>query len=182
MNSKKYYLTPNEFSVVSAGFGLSMVYGLKQIDGKVDNKEICMALHNMYVNELIENKNDQGFTTDDEMADMMKRIKSSNRVMVIEFSEEKNVHTICCYCGEHADKDLIVEENCSNPDKIILYFADWDEMQDNILDMTVGKAVTVGILDTKDGRILEREELDATLQDFDKKTVLVRYRKEGIQI
>ena len=38
MNEKKFFLTPNEFSVISAGFGLSMIYGLKQIDGRLDTK------------------------------------------------------------------------------------------------------------------------------------------------
>ena len=41
MSSEKYYLTPNEFSVISAGFGISKVYGLKQLD-RVNNKEICI--------------------------------------------------------------------------------------------------------------------------------------------
>lgn len=177
MNNKKYFLTPNEFSVISVGFGLSMVFGLKQIDGIVDNKEICMALHNMYVNDLIENKNNQGFIIDEEMSGMMKLIKQSKNFMSIEYLDGNVYNTISYYKSTEPFFDVVLEETCLNPDKIILYYSEWNAVKDTILEVSKDKEVHVRILDTQDGHIIKEEKL-TSLQDADKQMVLDRFREE----
>lgn len=131
MSGKKYYLNPNEFSVISAGFGIPVVYGLNQLDGQVDSKKICIALHNMYVNRLIENKDTKAFIADDEITEIMRIIKAAKRVIIIELSKTGRIGTICCYYGKLW---AVIEENFSNLGKIIMYCTDWNELVCNIVE------------------------------------------------
>ena len=132
MSGKRYYLTPDEFSVISAGFGIPMVYGLKQIDGMVDNKEICIALHNMYVNELIRNRDSKEFVADDEITEAMRLIKAAERFILIDISTEDKLRTMCCYVGQ---KCAVLSEDSLYPDKIILYLADWEDIVKDVLKL-----------------------------------------------
>lgn len=153
---KKYFLSPNELSVMSAGFGISMLYGLKQIDCSVDNKEICMALHNMYVNQIIENKND-GFTTDRELADILRVIKASKQLVVMEYKTENMSGLVGCYVSENC---AVTEESSSYPGKVIVYSATLETVADYVIEQSENTEINVRVLDTGSGRTIEEYKLD----------------------
>lgn len=164
MNDKKFYLTPNEFSVISAGFGLSMVYGLKQIDGRLDTKEICMALHNMYVNNLIENQDAQQFIADPEITTMMRCIKSAHffvRVSGMIGSKE------CVFCIYPAKLSVVIEDNQANANKVILYMGNVKDVITDIIKETSNKQLHICCMSTSNGRIISEEVLD---ENTDKNT------------
>lgn len=174
MSGKKYYLTPNEFSVISAGFGIPAVYGLNRLDGQMDSKKICIALHNMYVNRLIENKDTKEFIADDEITEIMRIIKAAKQVIIIEHSIADRIGTICCYYGKLW---AVIEENFSNPDKIIMYCTDWDELVRNIAETYPDGAMKIVLLDMRDGHILDEDIILPDKQELNKKSVLDKYYK-----
>lgn len=149
MSGKKYYLTPNEFSVISAGFGIPVVYGLDRLDGQMDSKKICIALHNMYVNRLIENKDTKEFIADDEITEIMRIIKAAKRVIIIELSKAGRIGTICCYYGKLW---AVIEENFFNQGKIIMYCTDWNELACNIAETYADCTMKIVLLDMSDGK------------------------------
>ncbi len=173
MSSEKYYLTPNEFSVISAGFGISKVYGLKQLD-RVNNKEICIALHNMYLNQLIENKEAQEFVADEELTKFMRIIKSTKRVIIIDFSTDDRINTICCY---YAKIWAIIEESFLNPDRIIMYFDAWERLVDNIMEVSENHIVAIRLIDVRNGYIISEDFIAPEEQKADKKAALDKYYK-----
>ena len=155
MNEKKFFLTPNEFSVISAGFGLSMVYGLKQIDGRLDTKEICMALHNMYVNNVIENMDSKQFITDPDITTM------------IGTSE-------CIFCIYPANPCVIIEENQANKDKVILYMDYMEDILETIAKETVNKPMQICCMATENGRVISEEQIDKTVDRSERFAILKR--------
>lgn len=156
MNEKKFFLTPNEFSVISAGFGLSMVYGLKQIDGRMDTKEICMALHNMYVNNLIENTDSQRFITDPDITTMMRCVKSS---LFFVRAEGMIGNAECAFCIYPGDVCVVIEENQANANKVILYMSDMDKVFEMIAKGSVGKKLQVCCMSATNGRVIEEQNI-----------------------
>ncbi len=179
MSGKKYYLTPDEFSVICGGFGIPMVYGLKQIDGMVDNKEICIALHNMYVNELIKNKDSKGFVADDEITEAMRLIKAAEHFILIDISTRDKLHTICCYVGQ---KCAVLSEDCLYPDKIILYFADWEEIAEDMLKLSEGIIFSVALVSTATGQNLNKIVIERGDSEANRKEILDNYYKEALNI
>lgn len=179
MSGKKYYLTPNEFSVISAGFEIPMVYGLKQIDGMVDNKEICIALHNMYVNELIKNENSKEFVADDEITEVMRVIKSSERFVLIDLSVGGKLNTICCY---HGQKCAAIGEDFLYPDKVILCFTDWEEIVDETLRLSAETAFTAALMDARNGQTLNKVSISTEVGEAGKRELLENYYKEAAKI
>lgn len=179
MSGKRYYLTPNEFSVISAGFEIPMVYGLKQIDGMVDNKEICIALHNMYVNELIKNEDSREFVADDEITEAMRLIKAAERFVLIDLSVEDKFNTICCY---HGQKCAVIGEDFLYPDKVILYLADWEELVDETLRLSAETAFTAALVNTGNGQTLEKVVISPEEEETRKREILGKYYKEAAKI
>lgn len=173
MSSKKYYLTPNEFSVISAGFEIPMIYGLKQIDGRVDEKEICMALHNMYVNHLITNNDSKEFVADDELTEIMRVIKNSRKFISIDLSISDKMNTMCCYCGK---KCVVIEESFQNPGKLVLYFDDWEKICADAVRVAADTSVTITLIDAKNGQIKKTTILSK--EEVDKGEVFNSYYKE----
>lgn len=171
MNEKKFFLTPNEFSVISAGFGLSMVYGLNQIDGRMDTKEICLALHNMYVNNLIENQDSKQFITDPDITEMMRQIKSSHFFVRIEGVIGNAECTFCIYPGESC---TVIEENQSNANKVIMYMSDIQKVFDMIVKGSAGKKLNVSCMSATNGRVIGEETL---AEDADKDSRLAVLKK-----
>lgn len=174
MSSKKYYLTPNEFSVISAGFEIPMIYGLKQIDGRVDEKEICMALHNMYVNQLISNNDSKEFVADDELTEIMRVIKNSRSFISIDLSISDKMNTICCYCSK---KCVVIEESFQNPGKLVLYFDDWKKICADTVRLAVDTSVIITLIDAKNGQGIKKTTILPN-EEVDKEEVLNRYYKE----
>lgn len=176
MSGKRYYLTPDEFSVICAGFGISMVYGLKQIDGRINNKEICLALHNMYVNELIKNKDSKEFVADDEITEAMRLIKAAEHFILIDISTGDKMHTICCYAGE---KCAVLSEDSLYPDKIILYFADWGEIVKAVLKLSEGMTFSIALVSAATGRTLNRVIIEQEDSDAKRNELMDNYYKEA---
>lgn len=174
MSSKKYYLTPNEFSVISAGFEIPMIYGLKQIDGRVDERDICMALHNMYVNQLITNNDAKEFVADDELTEIMRAIKNSKCFISIDLSIPDKMNTICCYCSK---KCVVIEESFQNPGKLVLYFDDWEKICADALRLAADTSVTIALIDAKNGQGIKKTAIQPK-EDTDKEEVLNSYYRE----
>lgn len=174
MSSKKYYLTPNEFSVISAGFEIPMIYGLKQIDGRVGEREICMALHNMYVNQLITNNDAKEFVADEELTEIMRAIKNSKCFISIDLSISDKMNTICCYCSK---KCVVIEESFQNPGKLVLYFDDWGKICADALRLAADTSVTIALIDAKNGQGIKKTTIQPK-EDADKDEVLNSYYRE----
>lgn len=175
MSSKKYYLTPNEFSVISAGFEIPMIYGLKQIDGRVDERDICMALHNMYVNQLITNNDAKEFVADDELTEIMRAIKNSKCFISIDLSIPDKMNTICCYCSK---KCVVIEESFQNPGKLVLYFDDWEKICANAVKHAADASVTITLINAKNGQGIKKTTMLSKEEDAAKEGVLNSYYKE----
>ena len=171
MNEKKFFLTPNEFSVISAGFGLSMVYGLKQIDGRLDTKEICMALHNMYVNNVIENMDSKQFITDPDITTMMRCIKSAHYFVRVESMIGTSE---CIFCIYPANPCVIIEENQANKDKVILYMDYMEDILETIAKETMNKPMQICCMATENGRVISEEQIDKTVDRSEKFAILKR--------
>lgn len=173
MSSKKYYLTPNEFSVISAGVEIPMIYGLKQIDGRVNEKEICMALHNMYVNQLITNNDSKEFVADDDLIEIMRAIKNSRSFISIDLSTSDKMNTICCYCSK---KCVVIEESFQNPGKLVIYSDDWEKICADAVRLAADTSVTITLFDAKNGQIKKTTILSK--EEVDKGEVFNSYYKE----
>lgn len=171
MNEKKFFLTPNEFSVISAGFGLSMVYGLKQIDGRLDTKEICMALHNMYVNNVIENMDSKQFITDPDITTMMRCIKSAHYFVRVESMIGTSE---CIFCIYPANPCVIIEENQANKEKVILYMDHMEDILETIAKETVNKPMQICCMATENGRVISEEQIDKTVDRSERFAILKR--------
>lgn len=174
MNDKKYFLTPNEFSVISAGFGLSMVYGLKQIDGRLDSKEICMALHNMYINNLIENPDSKQFITDANITEIMRRVKKSHFFVRIESMLGNSECTFCLYPGSPC---VVLEENKANANKIILYMEEFESVCEMLATETAGKTMTIDCMSTSNGRVISDEVVSDQADKNDRVTMITKQYK-----
>lgn len=171
MNETKYFLTPNEFSVIAAGFGLSMVYGLKQIDGRLDSKEICVALHNMYINNLIENDNSKQFVADANLTTIMRRIKSAHFMVQTESKIGSHDCTFCLYPG---DVCVVVEENAANANKVILYMDEIDRVLNMLVKETSGSPMVVNTMSCANGRVICSERLAEQADGAEKKSLLLK--------
>lgn len=171
---KKYILNQKEFSVISAGFGITQVYGLGAINKAADSKEICLALHNMYVNELIDNKNEEGFETDKELADVLKGIREA--AYLIRGCKQDKTDTLCCYIGNICS---IIEINDNYPDKVIAYPANWEDAKTEILDMFDDAAGSIELLDIKSKAVKASREFEAKSEDIE--NVLEQMYKEVTQ-
>lgn len=176
MSGKKYYLTPDEFSVISAGFEIPMVYGLKQIDGMVDSKEICMALHSMYVNDLIKNRDSEEFVADDEITEAMRIIKAAERFVQMDFSVEDKLNTMCCY---HGQRCAVAGESFLYPDKIILYLADWEDVVNEVLGLSEEMTFVLDLMNAQNGRILDKMIITPETDEIYKREKLETYYKEA---
>lgn len=174
MNETKYFLTPNEFSVIAAGFGLSMVYGLKQLDGKISSKEICVALHNMYINNLIENDSKQ-FVADASLTTIMRRIKSSHFMVRIESEMDEAECTLCLYPGNPC---VVVEENEANVNKVILYMDDFEQVCSMIARESIGKPMLVNEMSSLNGRIISGEKLSEQSNEEERMTIIKKQYEE----
>lgn len=123
----KYYLHPDELSVLLAGRGVSRFFGLSRINYQVDDKGLCIALHNMYVNQLIQNENNEGFIIDAELAEILDILRDATEELVIQFKKSEAVLRRCYIPGEYT---LVLEESADSQDKIVLYYLegkDWLE-------------------------------------------------------
>lgn len=174
---KKYYLSPIEFSVIMAGHGVSRVFGLDTIDGRIGNKEICVALHNMYKNQLIENAGDVGFTTDKELADIINTIKMSRKELVIKFQSERESYNICGFVAEQIS---VIEEHSVNCEKLVMFEASLDEFIEEISSLGINSDVSISILDTKGGMAIKKENISFEISSEDRIDKMRKICKEAM--
>lgn len=158
MNQKdiKYFLTPDEFSVLLAARSMSRFYGLSRIDYQVSDKELCMALHKMYVNQIIQNQNNEGFMIDTELAEIMDEIKKARRELVIKYELENGAYNICVL---PSDDLVVLAEAPSTPDQIAIFCIEQDELMQRAKDIMEKADVSITLINTIDGSAIKKWKL-----------------------
>lgn len=96
--TKKYYLNPSELAILLANSGVKKLYGLNAKKA-LDNKEVCMALHSLYVNKLIDNYDSESFQVSKEINRIINRIKTARHVLIVQ-TEGEDGRYMCCYLGQ----------------------------------------------------------------------------------
>lgn len=174
---KRYHLNQNELAVISAGFGIEKIYGIYVGKGNVNKKEICMTLHNLYVNALIDNKNSGGFSVDSYLTDLMKNIRNSKYALVIEIGEGTLTDIICCYVG--ASCCVVSATDKISPNKIILYGEYWDNILNEILKKSINSKIKVSLIESHSGSMTTETVINKETILQDKEKILNLYFEEG---
>lgn len=160
---KRYYLNSNELAVLMANSGIKSLYGLGSAK-PMDNKDICMVLHSLYVNKIIDNYNQEGFVIDKDVREIMGIIRKSRYVMAV--NAEKTDHILkCCYLGE---KIAVVSIDEKSRDIICIYAMDKDEIVDELMQIAAeGNSLSISLKNVSDGQEREKVAISAeTTKDF----------------
>ncbi len=138
--NKKYYLDTSELAVLMVNSGIRNIYGLGS-KAKLDNKDICMVMHSLYNNKLIENYNQEAFVINAEIRRLLGNIKESVYVVTINGEKEVDLR-MCCYLGTEI---TIVSSGEKDREKVCIYSCGVDSLIEEILNVLQEDKVLISI-------------------------------------
>lgn len=153
----KFFLTPDEFSMLLASRKISRFYGLSRINYEMSDKDLCLAIHNMYVNNIIQNNDNQGFLIDEELVKMLEIIKEAKKEIVISWDVEDKHYNKCII-----EASVLLEELPDVPNQIGISVIDSvkpDAIADIINISGQADNVCAKLVNLSDGELLNVWEL-----------------------
>ncbi len=148
--TKKYYLSPSELAILLANGGVKRLYGINT-EKALDNKDVCMALHNLYVNKLIDNYDSESFQISKELSSIIKGIKEARYVLIVQ-TEGENGKYICGYLGQEIS---IVSLKKSMRDKLALSRNVLESLVKELMYMCAEEKINISINKADTGEKVE---------------------------
>ncbi len=168
--TKKYYLNPSELAILLANAGVKKLYGLNT-KRELDNKEVCMALHSLYVNKLIDNYDSESFQVSKEISNIIKIIKEAKQVLIVQ-TEGEDGRYMCCYLGQEIS---VISLKKGMRDKLAINSDTLESLVKEILYMADEEMVSLCINKADSGEEVERLDLFDSCSEQEIKQLLEKY-------
>lgn len=166
---KKFYLNINELAVLMANSGITCIYGMGN-SLKPDIKDICISLHNLYKNKLIDNHNQQGFVISEEIKSILANIKAAKYIMTVEgLANDK--YMMCCYLGNEIS--VVLREN-KLQEKLCVYTENLEQLVVDLENIAQEDTYELKLRLASDGGerekfIIHKDTIDGTIEAFIRK-------------